>query len=418
MSIGRRGFLAGALAGVGTVLADRRALAAVAPAASSCVFVFLAGGPSQFDTFDPKPDVPEGDGVPVVSARGSGIPIAASLSRLADRADAFALVRSLTSREPSHERAQHLLHTSHLPEGGVRRPSLGALVSRARDAAGPGYVAMLGPGHGSGFLSAVHEPLVVNRPDRADTLLNLQPRQPAPRTARRLSMWRQLEDGFAAKHPRQFALDRRIVAEQAVTFTGSPGARAFSLDAESEATRSRYGATRFGQSCLLARRLVESAVPFVEIVHGSWDTHVDNKRRSQELCGPLDTGLSALLDDLKASGHLHSTLVVAVGEFGRTPVVNADGGRGHHASSFCALLAGGGIVGGTVLGRTDATGRHVEADPVHVPDLLRTIGHQLGLDADEEFQTPSGRPVTALDSGRVVTQLLDSTRTMRQTSSQ
>lgn len=397
--------------GLGAGLAASRAQAGVPSRwglnprpARACILLYMAGGPSHIDTFDPKPGGGEFRAIPTSL---EGLQICEHLPRLAERMKHVALVRSLTSKEGNHDRARHLMHTGYPPQGGADHPAFGSLVAEARGGRGmPGYVAIGGPGQDAGFLGAMHSPFPVRNPGKPVRYLAPAKGLEPERFERRLGIWRGVEDRFAAGPGGDYARSRRAVGEQAVALMRSSGASAFDLAAEPERTRAPYGSTEFGQGCLMARRLVEAGVPFVEVTLGGWDTHEDNFRRVRQLCATLDQAMSALLDDLRARGLFDSTLVVWMGDFGRTPRINERGGRDHHPACSSVLLAGGGIRGGQVVGATDDRGAEVRDRPVTVPDLYRTIAWVLDVNADKMRVAPSGRPIKTVDGGSIVDGLI------------
>jgi len=397
--------LAGTLASP-SVRAERASTAPRARA-RACILLFMHGGASQLDTFDPKPGRPTGGPFAAIRTALPGVRVSEHLPQLARRLDQVALVRSLHAREGNHDRARHLMHTGYPPQGGAQPPALGAWVAEAH-ARGPlpGYVAIDAPGQGPGLLGAARAPFVIRNPTRP--VRNLAPRRalsPARRDDR-TALWRTLQDDFEDRHPAEPVTGHRDVVEQALTMMASSATDAFDLQAEPAALRERYGDSSFGQGCLMARRLVEAGVPFVEVGLKGWDTHADNFERVKQLSGPLDTGMSALLDDLSARGLLDETLVVWMGDFGRTPRINARGGRDHYPACSSVVLAGGGIAGGQVLGATDADGVEIVDDPVTVPDLMCTLATALGLDPTDTRMSPAGRPISMVDGGRVVEALI------------
>ena len=321
----------------------------------------------------------------------------------------LALIRSLTAKEGNHDRARHLMHTGYAPAGGADHPAFGSIVAETRAAAAqglPGYVSIVGPGEDSGFLSSAYSPFPVKNPLRP--VRHLAPARgiEGDRFERRLSLWRSLEDGFTDRRGGAYVRSRRQVAEKALTLMQSAGARAFQVEEETESAREAYGTGEFGAGCLMARRLVESGVPFVEVTLNGWDTHEDNFNRVKTLCTTLDQGFSALLDDLGARGLLSSTLIVCAGDFGRTPRINEKGGRDHHPACSSVLLAGGGVKGGQAIGSTDADGAEVRSRPVTVPDLYRTIAHFLDLNPDKTRTSPAGRPIKTVDGGAVIAEVV------------
>jgi hypothetical protein len=401
--------------GAGTGLAafagsifERRAAAAAPPGkGTACILLYMAGGPSHIDTFDPKPGRPTGGEFKAISTAADGVQICEHLPRLGARMKQIALIRSLTSKEGNHDRARHLMHTGYPPQGGVDHPAFGSLVSETREHGGmPGYVAINGPGEDSGFLSAIHSPFPVRNPLKPVRYLAPAKNVDAERFERRLSLWRGVEDRFAAGRGGTFAHSQRAIGEQAVALMRSTGATAFDLSGEPAKTTEAYGPSEFGQGCLMARRLVEAGVPFVEVTLGGWDTHDDNFARVKTLCGTLDQGMGALLDDLSARGLLSSTLVLWMGDFGRTPRINEKGGRDHFPDCSSVLLAGGGVRGGQVIGSTDQNGAEVRDRPITVPDLYRTVAQVLDVNADKQRVAPSGRPIKTVNGGKVIDGLL------------
>jgi hypothetical protein len=218
----------------------------------------------------------------------------------------------------------------------------------------------------------------------------------------RLRLARQMQREFVAEHPGAVPQGHATAAERAVRLMSPSAAKAFDLDGEPAKLRDGYGRNLFGQGCLLARRLVERGVPFVEVALGGvsglgWDTHINNFETVRELSATLDAGWSALMDDLKERGLLDSTLIVWMGEFGRTPKINGDKGRDHFPNAFSTVLAGGGIKGGQVVGRTSAGGERIEERPVSVPDFLATVCLALGLDPSKQNESNVGRPIRLTD---------------------
>ncbi len=409
----RRAFLAGSVFGLG--LADALAWASGRAKARSCILVWLDGGPSHLDTFDLKPDAP-------VEIRGAfrpaktpldGVRVCEQLPRLAGLLDRTTLIRSLTSPEGNHDRASHYLLTGRRPSPALVYPSMGSVA--AREVVGgilPAYIAVpTAPAYGgAGILGGALEPFVV----RADgTGAHLAAAVPDERFARRREMLEKLDRLADLEVP-----GRDAHLERAYALTTSKEARAaFDLSREAPGAHERYGPMRLGQSCLLARRLVEAGVRFVTVTDDGWDTHDDATRR---LAGTfhqgkriyrgklpdLDQAVSALLEDLEARGLLESTLVVVMGEFGRTPKLNAKGGRDHWPRASFALLAGGGVKRGTVVGSTDPHGELPASRPVLPEDLLATVYHLLGVDARAEIRSGDGRPLRVLEAGDLVQEAL------------
>jgi hypothetical protein len=419
----RRRWLAGTS---GTLLGSALAgwlqtLAAVAgssaPAARpkrSCVLLWMNGGPSQTDTFDLKLGHAHGGPFRPIATRTHGISICEHLPGIAQWSDRLAIIRSMSTREGDHARARDNLRTGYFPQGPIQFPVLGSLVSKEFDRRTddlPNYVSILSQGLFSaaaspaGFLGPDYAPLLVGRDseesggERRLTVENLA--RPDGISAReadsRLALLRRAEAEFLAKHPGP-ATDEHLNAYAKASRLMSPAAaRAFDLTEEPAKVQEQYGRSQFGQGCLLARRLIDRNVPFVEVTLGGWDTHDDNFNRVQGLCSVLDKAWSALLQDLKDRGRLETTLVVWMGEFGRTPAINPQQGRDHYPKAWSVVLGGGGIRGGQVVGRTSADGMTVEDRPVSTPDLLSTICVAMGLDPRKQNLSNVGRPIRLVD---------------------
>jgi hypothetical protein len=397
----------GAGSGLAAWLGARQARGDGRTPASACILLYMAGGASHLDTFDPKPGRKTAGDLRAIAGAVDGVQLSEHLPGLAARANHLAIIRSLTSKEGNHDRARHLMHTGYPPQGGVDHPAFGSLVSEVRTHVGlPGYVAIAGPGEDSGFVSALHSPFPVKNPTKPVRYLAHAKGLDDERFARRLGLWRDLERRFGSGRGGAYARSQLEVSEQAVSLMRSPGAAAFDLDSEPVKSREAYGPSEFGQGCLMARRLVEAGVPFVEVTLNGWDTHQDNFPRVKELGAVLDRAMSALIDDLAARGRLASTLVVWLGDFGRTPRINEKGGRDHFPACSSAVLAGGGVRGGQVIGSTDPDGAEVRDRPVTVPDLYRTIASALDLDPNRVRMAPTGRPIKTVDGGQVISGIL------------
>jgi hypothetical protein len=388
-------------------LSPRAALAkqGLAPKARACVLLWLNGGPSHIDTFDPKPGRPTAGPAKAIKTRASGIMLSEHLPLLAARADKLALVRSMSSKEGNHERAQYYVHTGYAPTTTLVHPSLGAWTSArlaAPTAELPAFVSLGGPSFGGGFLGIQNGPFVVQKGGGPPADVDLPRGVDAERFARRLAALDAMEAGFARATGEGKVDGRRQVVAKAVRLMRAPKLDAFDISSEPASVRDRYGDTDFGRGCLVARRLVERGVGFVEVVLDGWDTHKDNFGRTANLMGTLDPAFAALLDDLSARGLLASTLVACMGEFGRTPQITANEGRDHWPQTWSAALAGGGIRGGTAYGATDEDGASVVTPPTHVPDLIATMSALLGLDPGHTEMSPAGRPISVTDDGQPI----------------
>ncbi len=417
MQMHRRSFmgagLAALLAGVG--VSTRSVLAGPGPGtgiitpAKRCVVLFMHGGASQIDTFDPKPGRPTAGEFAAIDTSVAGLSISEHLPGFAARMHHLTLIRSLTAKEGNHERARYLMHTGYPPQGGVVHPGLGAHAARAAaDRTGdlPGYVSLNLPGQGPGYLGAAWSPFVV--PNAEKPVRNLAPPESLSdaRFDRRVELWRSLDGNFAQTHGSSEVEGARAIGEQAVAMTRAPQLDAFDLERESPRNRERYGDGSFARGCLMARRLLEAGVPYVEVGMRGWDTHEDNFDRVRTLSGELDRGASALIDDLLASGLWSETLLIWLGDFGRTPRINPRGGRDHFPRVSSVVLGGGPIRAGEVIGASDKSGEEIAERPVSVPDLFASLAAALGIDAGETHMTAAGRPVTTVDeAGTVIDEL-------------
>jgi hypothetical protein len=376
----------------------------------ACILLWMNGGPSQFETFSPKPGHENGGETKAISTRVPGIQIAESLPKCAAAMDDIAIIRSMTSKEGSHPRASFLLHHGYLPMGGVKFPTLGSQVANQIGPQGfdlPSFVRIGGRGADAGnggFLGVDYDPFVLQNPDKKPE--NTQPATRDERYERRLKMLAQVESDFGNVEGADIVADHGKLIRKSSDMILSPKMEAFDLSKESDKMRDAYGRTQFGAGCLLARRLIEAGVTFVEVNHGGWDTHDDNFNRVAELNSAIDQPMAHLISDLKQRGMLERTLVIWMGEFGRTPRINARAGRDHYPRAFNVALAGGGIRGGQVVGETDAGGVDVTNRPVTVNDLFRTIYTTLGIDADYENMSRIGRPIKLVDGGEVIRELV------------
>ena len=377
--------------------------------AKACILLWLNGGPSHIDTFDPKPGRPTGGPFKAIATRAPGMLLSEHLPLLAGHGDKLAVLRSMSSKEGNHNRAQYFVHTGYAPNPTVVHPSLGAWTGARvgdRNADLPPFVSIGGPSFGAGFLGVQNGPFVVPKAGGTPLDVGLAPGVDRARFDRRLAALDGVEQRFAQATGDAKIQGRREVYAKAVGLMESPGLQAFDLASETEATRRSYGDTDFGSGCLTARRLVEKGVRFVEVVLDGWDTHQNAFEREKKLLTELDAGFAALLDDLHARRLLGSTLVACMGEFGRTPRINPSDGRDHWPQAWSAVLAGGGIRGGLVHGATDADGAQVVGAPTSVPNLLATMASLLGLDPAHSETTAAGRPISVTDDGRPIREVM------------
>jgi hypothetical protein len=422
----RRDFLGMSLASVLGVSASgwlpRLARAAAdSPAArhKACILLWMGGGPSQTDTFDLKPGHANGGPFKEIQTAADGVRISEHLPGVAQQMKELAIIRSLTTREGEHGLATQLMLTGYQPrQDAVRYPSLGSLLSKElgrEDSDLPNFVS-LSPMRmvDAGFLGPNYSPLTVsgqsNDPNaRANlTLEDLSP----PRGRGEMAMKNQfdilrfMQKDFAEQHTAEAVKAHQASYAKAMRMVETQARKAFELEEEKAELRDAYGRNRFGQGCLLARRLVERGVAFVEVTLSNspttpagWDTHADNFTQVKNLSAVLDPAWGTLMTDLRDRGLLDSTMVIWMGEFGRTPKINPNTGRDHFPAAWSVVLGGAGIKGGQVIGKTDAGGEAVADRPVTVADLYATICEGLGIDHTQENVSPEGRPIGLVDKG-------------------
>jgi hypothetical protein len=397
----------------------------------ACILLWMSGGPSQMDTFDLKPGHNNGGPYKEIDTCVPGFKIGEHLPKLAKHADKMAIVRSMKTKEADHGRATYLMRTGRVPGGPVQYPPLGSFLAKEMEQPTselPSFVS-ISPFRGlnaaaftPGFLGPQYAPLIVGEGgggfggqrggNNIDNALKVQdldqhPGVAANRGSKRIGLLEEMEKEFLANRSTVATESHRAAYERAVTMMRSEATKAFQLTDEPEKLRDSYGRNLFGQGCLLARRLIERGVPFIEVSLGGWDTHQQNFDRVKTLCGTLDVAWAALMDDLKSKGLLDTTLITWMGEFGRTPRINGNQGRDHWANSWSTVLAGGGIKGGQIVGKTTPDGTDVAERPVTTPDLLATVCGALGVDASKQNNSNVGRPIRLVEpTARAIKEVL------------
>ena len=409
----RRRFLQLSAAGVGTaslsgwlkVLANH---AAASPAtknsrkAKSIILLWMDGGPSHKDTFDLKPDSKGAGEFRPIATTAPGIQISEHLPKLATLMHHGVLVRGMSTAEGAHARAKYNLHTGYREgQGGLTHPSLGSIVASeigSPEASVPNFVSIGNRTYGSGFLGPKYQPLIITSPSRG--VEDLKTTVTEKQFSTRLDLLQEMETAFRGEYKADVIADHKTTYERAVRLMQSKEAKAFDLSLEPSASKSRYGSGNFAEGVLMARRLVEVGVPFVEVSLGGWDTHQDNWTRVKSNSQQVDAAMSALITDLKDRGLLDTTLVIWMGEFGRTPHVNTRGakpGRDHYPKAWSLAMFGGGLAGGRVVGKTDKEGAVVEERKVSAADFLATVCELVGIDHTRKNETPNGRPVQIVE---------------------
>jgi uncharacterized protein (DUF1501 family) len=385
--------------------------------AQHAIFVWLGGGPSHLDTFDPKPSAPDGVRGEFTTTTTSvpGLYLADVLPRLARQMHRATLIRSITHNIGSHAPGSLYLLTGSRPLPSLKYPTYGSVVTKERPAARdiPPFVAVPAEpaeSPGAGYLGVAYNSFSVNAdPQAADftvRAISLPFGTTIDRVSRRAGLLARLDRTFGKQQDEVLAgLDQ--FQQQAYDIVRSPRAReAFELGREDPRVRDQYGRTTTGQCCLLARRLIEAGCRFVTVSTTGWDTHGQNfKSLKEKLVPPLDQALAALLEDLDVRGMLSSTVVFVVGEFGRTPKINKGAGRDHWPYAMSALLAGGKLPRGAVYGETDASADRPKDRAVHPDDVAATFYHAIGIDPKKEYHTPTGRPIQIVHDGQPIAEL-------------
>jgi uncharacterized protein (DUF1501 family) len=384
-----------------------------------CILLWMSGGPSQTDTFDMKPGHANGGEFKEVATSVPGLRFSEHLPMLGKFGDQLAVVRSLTTKEGDHARGTYLVRTGHSPAGEVAYPSMPCALAKelTYESVLPNYVTVAPPrdinpaAFEPGFLGARYAPAIVGGGSNAvapgamaqSAPVNLKMEDlelpqdvNADEAARRLALWNTLERRFLdGRHTNAFDTHNALYRKAADLMR--PDVRAaFDLSSESDKVRSQYGPGVFGQGCLLARRLVERGVPFVEVALGDglgWDTHQDNFRRVKKLSEELDAGWATLMGELQERDLLKDTTILWISEFGRTPMINGNAGRDHFPAAWSCVFAGGGIRGGQSYGRTSVDGTTVEEKQAGIGDVLATLCTALGVPPDHENVTASNRPI-------------------------
>jgi len=413
----RRRMMQFSAAGVGTlaasgwmnVLADaaKSSPAKATGKVKNVILLWMDGGPSHKDTFDLKPESKGAGEFRPIKTSASGIEISEHFAKLATWMNHGTLVRGMTSPEGAHARAKYNLHTGYREgAGGVTYPSLGSIVAMEKgrsETPVPNFVSIGNRSFGSGFIGPKYSPLIIT--DAGRGLEDLKSVAAAKAQTNRLDLLEQMEKAFFHDYQAGVITDHSTAYARAVALMNSKEAKAFDITQESAAAKGKYGTGRFADSVLMARRLVEIGVPFVEVALGGWDTHQDNFTKVKALSQQVDAAMSALLEDLKERGLLDSTLVVWMGEFGRTPNINTRGekpGRDHYPKAWSLAMFGAGQRG-AVIGKTDKEGATVVDRPVPPQDFLGTVCDLVGIDHTKKNDTPNGRPISIVEKAKPFT---------------
>jgi hypothetical protein len=378
--------------------------------AEAVIVLWMSGGPSQFETFSPKPSSKNGGSIKSIQTRVPGIEISEYLPNLAEQMDKISLIRTLSSKEGNHDRARYLMHTSYPPVGVVKHPSFGAISAKelggAKEFDLPFFISINGPSYSAEFLGKEYSPYVIKDVNKPLQNINKFGSVDDIRFKQRLELLNNSEDNFYKEKGLDDINSHKLVYDKTVKMMNSPLIKTFDISEETETLKQTYGNTNFGKACLMARRLIETGVKFVEVTLDGWDTHQNNFTRTSTLCQTLDPAFATLIKDLNERGLLEKTLVLCLGEFGRTPKINANDGRDHFPDAFACALAGGGIKAPQVIGATNNDGNEIVSKPVPPENLFATLCYQLGIDYNKINYSPQGRPLKYVNNGSVIEELV------------
>jgi len=373
----------------------------------SCILLWMGGGPPTIDIWDMKPGAVTGGNFKPISTTGEG-QITELLPQVARQMHHLSIVRSMSTREADHERGRYYMHTGFVPNPNVEHPSYGSVIAHELEKELPNleippFVSIGGASEGPGFLGMAYAPFQVNsngqvRDARANTSEG--------RMADRLKLLGMLEKRFEREDRGTAAAEHAKVLNNTVTLLTSAQLGAFNVRSEPEEMRDTYGNTGFGRGCLMARRLVEVGVPFVEVNMGGWDLHQNCFAAEQQKLPEVDQAMSALVEDLQSRGLLEDTVILWMGEFGRTPRINAGAGRDHWARSWSVVVGGGGIAGGKIVGGTNEDGTRVITEPYSSEDLMSTVCQAMGISLNKNFTAGNGRPMKIAGGGKIIRELL------------
>jgi uncharacterized protein (DUF1501 family) len=373
----------------------------------SAILLWMGGGPATIDLWDMKPGSATGGPFRPIGT-SADLQICEHLPNLAKQMHHLAIVRSMSTREADHDRGRYYMHTGYVPTQGIEHPSYGAVVAHEllpdrQELEIPPFIAIGGASEGPGFLGMSYAPLNVSSDGR---IRNMESMVGDSRMIQRMKTLELIEQGFNRQDRGAATVEHTKVLEKTFQLLRSSQVAAFNVASEPDAVKERYGDTAFGRGCLMARRLVEVGVPFVEVDLGGWDNHQGIFPILQDQRLPvMDQAMSALVEDLAQRGLLQDTLVLWMGEFGRTPTINANAGRDHYARAWSAVVGGCGLKTGFAVGQTDEEGRNVISEPFTSEDLMATVCKALGISLETNYQSKNGRPMKIAGGGKVISDL-------------
>lgn len=374
----------------------------------SAILLWMGGGPSTIDIWDLKPGAATGGPFRPISTTGD-MQICEHMPMTAQQMQHLSIVRSMSTREADHARGRYYMQTGYVPNPNIEHPGYGSviaheLISQRPELEIPPFVSVGGAGTGPGFLGMAWSPFSVTSNGR---VRNLEMKMSDQRLMQRMAALKMIEDGFANRTRDTPATEHAKVLQKTFDLMTSDQMKAFKVDEEPTEVKERYGTTGFGQGCLLARRLVEAGVPFVEVDLGGWDNHngVHATLQNQKL-PELDKAMSALVEDLAQRELIDDTVIIWMGEFGRTPRINQDAGRDHFARAWSCVVGGGNLKRGIAVGETSRDGSAVETEPYSAEDLMTTVCKGLGISTDTTFTSKNGRPMKIAGGGKLINELI------------
>ena len=373
----------------------------------SCILLWMGGGPPTIDIWDMKPGQATGGQFKPISTTGEG-QITELLPKVAQQMHHLSIVRSMSTREADHERGRYYMHTGFVPNPNVEHPSYGSVIAHEleknlRDLEIPPFISIGSGSQGPGFLGMAYAPFQVNSNGQ---VRNTSAHVTDQRMQDRLQLLGMLEKRFERENRGPAAGEHAKVLESTVSLLTSKQMEAFQVRSEPEKMRDWYGDSNFGRGCLMARRLVETGVPFIEVDMGGWDLHQNCFEGQQQKLPEVDQAMSALVEDLATRGLLEDTIILWMGEFGRTPRINANAGRDHWARSWSVVAGGGGLAGGKVIGATGEDGTRVTTEPYSSEDLMSTVCQAMGISLNKNFTAGNGRPMKIAGGGKLIDGLL------------
>jgi hypothetical protein len=373
----------------------------------SAILLWMSGGPSTMDIWDLKPGASTGGPFQPIATAGD-VQICEHMPLTAKVMDKLAIVRSMSTREADHDRGRYYMHTGYVPNPNIEYPSYGSVIShelidQRPNLEIPPFISVGGGSEGPGFLGMAWAPFVVNSNGQ---VRNLEMNLDEKRLMQRMAALDLIEKGFISQNRGSAADDHMKILKKTLNLMTSQQMEAFKVTKEPQEVQDRYGTDGFGRGCLMARRLVEAGVPFVEVDYGGWDNHNNIFPTLKDTKLPvIDQAMSALVEDLEQRGLLQDTAIIWMGEFSRTPRINGDSGRDHWARSWSVVLGGAGMKGGIAVGETNADGTSVETEPYTSQDVMATVCKALGISLETTFTSKSGRPMKIANSGKVIKEL-------------